>query len=155
MLNRVGGVLSEVGRIVRSSHEHYDGSGYPDGLAGEEIPIEARIVTCCDAFSAMTTTRSYRKAMSVRVGDRRAAGLRRHAVRPRGRRARSRRSPSSDGSRRSRARCRGAAASAASCTGEAESAWTRRSLQVRPSRTSAGRPRVTAVAISTACRITP
>jgi HD-GYP domain-containing protein (c-di-GMP phosphodiesterase class II) len=63
MLKRVGGVLSEVGRIVRSSHEHVDGSGYPDGLAGEEIPIEARIVTCCDAFSAMTTTRSYRKAM--------------------------------------------------------------------------------------------
>ena len=65
MLSRVGGVLSEVGRIVRSSHEHYDGSGYPDGVAGEEIPIEARIVTCCDAFSAMTTTRSYRKAMPV------------------------------------------------------------------------------------------
>jgi len=65
MLNRVGGVLSEVGRIVRSSHEHYDGSGYPDGLAGEEIPIEARIVACCDAFSAMTTTRSYREAMPV------------------------------------------------------------------------------------------
>jgi HD-GYP domain-containing protein (c-di-GMP phosphodiesterase class II) len=65
MLDRVGGVLSEVGRIVRSSHEHYDGSGYPDGLAGEEIPIEARVVTCCDAFSAMTTTRSYRKAMSL------------------------------------------------------------------------------------------
>ena len=63
MLNRVGGVLAEAGRIVRSSHEHYDGSGYPDGLIGEEIPIEARIVTCCDAFSAMTTTRSYRKAM--------------------------------------------------------------------------------------------
>jgi putative nucleotidyltransferase with HDIG domain len=65
MLNRVGGVLTEVGRIVRSSHEHYDGSGYPDGLAAEEIPIEARIVTCCDAFSAMTTTRSYRKAMPL------------------------------------------------------------------------------------------
>ncbi len=65
MLNRVGGVLAEVGRIVRSSHEHYDGSGYPDGLAGEEIPIEARIVTCCDAYSAMTTNRSYRKAMPV------------------------------------------------------------------------------------------
>lgn len=63
MLQRVGGVLAEVGRIVRSSHEHYDGSGYPDGLAAEEIPIEARVVTCCDAFSAMTTTRSYRKAM--------------------------------------------------------------------------------------------
>ena len=67
MLNRVGGVLSEVGRIVRSSHEHYDGSGYPDGLVGEEIPIEARVVTCCDAFSAMTTTRSYRRAMSIDV----------------------------------------------------------------------------------------
>jgi putative nucleotidyltransferase with HDIG domain len=67
MLNRVGGVLAEVGRIVRSSHEHWDGSGYPDGLRGEEIPIESRIVTCCDAFSAMTTTRSYRKAMSPDV----------------------------------------------------------------------------------------
>jgi HD-GYP domain-containing protein (c-di-GMP phosphodiesterase class II) len=65
MLKRIGGVLAEVGRIVRASHEDFDGSGYPDGLAGEEIPIEARIVTCCDAFSAMTTTRSYRKAMSV------------------------------------------------------------------------------------------
>ena len=65
MLQRVGGVLADVGRIVRSSHEHYDGSGYPDGLVGEEIPIEARIVTCCDAFSAMTTTRSYRKAMPI------------------------------------------------------------------------------------------
>jgi hypothetical protein len=64
MLNRVGGVLAEVGRIVRSSHEHFDGSGYPDGLVGAEIPIEARIVSCCDAFSAMTTTRSYRRAMS-------------------------------------------------------------------------------------------
>jgi len=65
MLQRVGGVLTEVGRIVRASHEEYDGSGYPDGLAGDEIPIEARIVSCCDAFSAMTTTRSYRKAMPV------------------------------------------------------------------------------------------
>jgi putative nucleotidyltransferase with HDIG domain len=65
MLKRVGGVLADVGRIVRSSHEHYNGSGYPDGLIGEEIPIEARIVTCCDAFSAMTTTRSYRKAMPI------------------------------------------------------------------------------------------
>ena len=84
MLKRVGGVLAEVGRIVRSSHEDYDGSGYPDGLAGEEIPIEARIVTCCDAFSAMTTTRSYRKAMPTEEADRRAARLRRHPVRPRG-----------------------------------------------------------------------
>jgi HD domain len=65
MLKRIGGVLAEVGRIVRASHEDFDGTGYPDGLAGEEIPIEARIVTCCDAFSAMTTTRSYRKAMDT------------------------------------------------------------------------------------------
>jgi putative nucleotidyltransferase with HDIG domain len=65
MLDRIGGVLGEVGRVVRSSHEHYDGSGYPDGLAGTAIPIESRIVSCCDAFSAMTTTRSYRKAMSL------------------------------------------------------------------------------------------
>jgi HD-GYP domain-containing protein (c-di-GMP phosphodiesterase class II) len=56
-----------VGRIVRSSHERWDGAGYPDGLRGEEIPLEARIVSACDAFDAMTTTRSYRKAMSIDV----------------------------------------------------------------------------------------
>jgi HD-GYP domain-containing protein (c-di-GMP phosphodiesterase class II) len=65
MLKRIGGVLADVGTIVRASHEDFDGGGYPDGLAGEAIPIEARIVTCCDAFSAMTTNRSYRDAMSV------------------------------------------------------------------------------------------
>ena len=64
MLERVGGVLGAVGIVVRASHEHYDGRGYPDGLSGEDIPIEARIVSCCDAFSAMTTDRSYRSAMS-------------------------------------------------------------------------------------------
>jgi len=65
MLDRVGGLLGEVGRIVRSCHERWDGHGYPDGLAGEAIPQIARIVACCDAFSAMTTDRSYRKARSV------------------------------------------------------------------------------------------
>jgi HD-GYP domain-containing protein (c-di-GMP phosphodiesterase class II) len=65
MLNRVGGVLAEAGRVVRSTHEHYDGNGYPDGLAGEAIPIESRIISCCDAYSAMTTTRPYRSAMAV------------------------------------------------------------------------------------------
>jgi HD-GYP domain-containing protein (c-di-GMP phosphodiesterase class II) len=65
MLERVGGVLAEVGRVVRASHERYDGRGYPDGLTGEEIPIEARIVCACDAFSAMTSARSYRSARSV------------------------------------------------------------------------------------------
>jgi HD-GYP domain-containing protein (c-di-GMP phosphodiesterase class II) len=65
MLDRVGGLLSDVGRIVRSSHEKWDGSGYPDGLAGEAIPVESAIVACCDAFNAMTTDRSYRAAMSL------------------------------------------------------------------------------------------
>jgi HD-GYP domain-containing protein (c-di-GMP phosphodiesterase class II) len=65
LLQRVGGRLGEVGRIVRSCHENWDGSGYPDGLAGTEIPLVARIVSCCDAFSAMTTNRSYRKARSI------------------------------------------------------------------------------------------
>ena len=65
MLDRVGGLLSDVGRIVRSSHEKWDGTGYPDGLAGEAIPVESAIVSCCDAFSAMTTDRSYRSAMSL------------------------------------------------------------------------------------------
>jgi putative nucleotidyltransferase with HDIG domain len=65
MLQRVGGVLGEVGRIVRSSHERWDGGGYPDGLRGGEIPIESCIVSCCDAFDAMTTDRSYRAAMPL------------------------------------------------------------------------------------------
>jgi HD-GYP domain-containing protein (c-di-GMP phosphodiesterase class II) len=65
MLDRVGGLLSEVGQIVRSSHEKWDGTGYPDGLVGDEIPVESAIVSCCDAFNAMTTDRSYRAAMSL------------------------------------------------------------------------------------------
>jgi len=63
MLKQVGGVLGEAGSIVRSHHEHFDGKGYPDGLIGEEIPIAARVISCCDAFNAMTTDRAYRKAM--------------------------------------------------------------------------------------------
>jgi HD-GYP domain-containing protein (c-di-GMP phosphodiesterase class II) len=65
LLSQVGGLLTEVGRIVRSCHERYDGLGYPDGLAGDDIPIVARIIFGCDAFDAMTTTRSYRAAMSL------------------------------------------------------------------------------------------
>lgn len=65
MLERIGGFMSEIGTIVRASHEAWDGSGYPDGLRGEEIPIEARVVSACDAFNAMTTTRSYRRAMRL------------------------------------------------------------------------------------------
>ncbi len=65
MLRQVGGVLAEAGSIVRSHHERYDGSGYPDGLSGAEIPIAARIISCCDAFNAMTTDRAYRRAMPL------------------------------------------------------------------------------------------
>ena len=52
MLEQVGGALAEVGVIVRSHHEHFDGRGYPDGLAGEQIPRGARVITACDAFNA-------------------------------------------------------------------------------------------------------
>jgi HD-GYP domain-containing protein (c-di-GMP phosphodiesterase class II) len=65
LLDRVGGVLREVGQIVRSSHERWDGSGYPDSLTADQIPLESSIVSVCDAFSAMTTDRPYRKALSL------------------------------------------------------------------------------------------
>jgi HD-GYP domain-containing protein (c-di-GMP phosphodiesterase class II) len=66
MLLRVGGLLGEIGRIIRACHERYDGTGYPDGVAGDEIPMIARIVCCCDAYNAMTSDRAYRKAMPQR-----------------------------------------------------------------------------------------
>ena len=61
MLDRIGGLMAGVGQIVRSAHERYDGKGYPDGLAGEQIPLEARIIFACDAFNAITTDRPYRR----------------------------------------------------------------------------------------------
>ncbi len=63
MLDRVGGLLGRVGEVVRSCHERWDGTGYPDQLAGEQIPLAARIVFVCDAYNAMTTDRPYRAAM--------------------------------------------------------------------------------------------
>jgi HD-GYP domain-containing protein (c-di-GMP phosphodiesterase class II) len=65
MLERVGGVLAEVGIIVRHHHERWDGGGYPDAIAGESIPLAARIICACDAYSAMTTNRPYRAAMPI------------------------------------------------------------------------------------------
>ncbi len=65
MLDRVGGVLRDVGIVVRASHERWDGGGYPDGLVGEEIPLAARIVCCADAYSAITTDRPYRAARTL------------------------------------------------------------------------------------------
>jgi HD domain len=64
MLDRVGGLLARVGEIVRSCHERWDGTGYPDALRGEEIPLESRIVFAADAYNAMTTNRPYRGAMT-------------------------------------------------------------------------------------------
>ncbi len=67
MLEQIGGFMCEVGVIVRSHHERWDGRGYPDGLAGTEIPLETRIITCCDSWNAMRTDRSYRKALPFEV----------------------------------------------------------------------------------------
>ena len=57
--------LEEVRPLVRHAHECWDGSGYPDGLAGEAIPLGARIVHACDAYDAMTADRPYREPMSA------------------------------------------------------------------------------------------
>lgn len=56
--------FSEVAQFILHHHEKFDGSGYPDGLKGEEIPIQARIIAIADAYDAMTSERSYRKAIS-------------------------------------------------------------------------------------------
>jgi putative nucleotidyltransferase with HDIG domain len=64
MLDQVGGFMQQVGLIVRSHHERWDGGGYPDCLAGEAIPLEARIICCCDSWNAMRTDRPYRSALS-------------------------------------------------------------------------------------------
>jgi len=57
--------MAPVARVVRSTHERWDGAGYPDGLAGNDIPLAARIVFVCDAFDAMTSDRPYRQALDV------------------------------------------------------------------------------------------
>ena len=58
--------LRPIARLVRASHESWDGSGYPDRLTGDQIPLGSRIVAVCDAYEAMTTNRPYRAAMSRR-----------------------------------------------------------------------------------------
>jgi two-component system cell cycle response regulator len=68
--------LRPVAKLVRSTHERWDGAGYPDGLAGEQIPLGARIIFVCDAFDAMTTQRSYG---SPKTHAQALAELRRHA----------------------------------------------------------------------------
>jgi HD-GYP domain-containing protein (c-di-GMP phosphodiesterase class II) len=56
--------LQEVRTIVRHCHERWDGRGYPDGISGEDVPLESRIIFVCDAYHAMTTDRPYRKRLS-------------------------------------------------------------------------------------------
>jgi diguanylate cyclase (GGDEF)-like protein len=63
--------LEEVRPIVRHCHERYDGAGYPDRLAGDDIPIESRIILVCDAYHAMTTDRPYRKRLPAHEALRR------------------------------------------------------------------------------------
>jgi len=57
--------LQEVARLVRASHERWDGGGYPDGLVGDQIPVGARIIAVADAFCAMTESRPYAEARSI------------------------------------------------------------------------------------------
>ena len=59
--------LEKVSTYIRHHHEYYDGAGYPDGLKEEDIPLGSRIILVADTFDAMTTDRSYRKALSFDV----------------------------------------------------------------------------------------
>ena len=81
----VSPLLRSVGTIVRSTHERWDGSGYPDGLAAGAIPLAARVIAACDAWDAMTSDRAYRPARSAEEAHRGARAWLRDAVRPGGR----------------------------------------------------------------------
>jgi two-component system, cell cycle response regulator len=68
--------LANTGPLIRSSHERIDGHGYPDGLAGDDIPLGSRIIAVCDAYHAMTADRAYRPGIGI---DAALQELRRHA----------------------------------------------------------------------------
>lgn len=68
--------LKDAQPVILHHHEHLDGSGYPDGLSGDEIPLEAKIIAVVDAYDAMISTRAYRPAMSHQAA---AAELRMYA----------------------------------------------------------------------------
>ena len=101
-------LLREAAPIVRHEHERFDGTGYPDRLAGEQIPLASRVLFACDAFVSMTSPRPWRPPRSALVRARGAASRRRHAVR-RGRRRRAARRAG----RRARRACAYASASSA------------------------------------------
>jgi HD-GYP domain-containing protein (c-di-GMP phosphodiesterase class II) len=75
LVSRVEG-LATIVPWIRHSHESFDGSGYPDGLRGEAIPLASRIMLVADAFDAITSTRPYREALSV---EHACAEIERHA----------------------------------------------------------------------------
>ena len=64
---------AEIAAIVRHHHERFDGNGYPDSLAGDEIPLLSRVIAVADAYNAMTSDRPYREAMPSRVARLRLA----------------------------------------------------------------------------------
>jgi HD-GYP domain-containing protein (c-di-GMP phosphodiesterase class II) len=77
ILEQVGGAFTHISTIVAAHHERWDGSGYPNALAGEDIPLAARIVTVVDAYDAMTERRVYREPVKDEVARaelRRCAG---------------------------------------------------------------------------------
>lgn len=63
---RKANLSAVVVNVILCHHERYDGTGYPNGIGGEDIPIEARIVSIADVFDALVTDRPYRKGLSLR-----------------------------------------------------------------------------------------
>ena len=66
-------LYADVARVVRHHHERVDGEGYPDRIAGDEVPLLSRIIAVADAYNAMTSNRPYREAMPSRVARLRLA----------------------------------------------------------------------------------
>lgn len=58
--------LEDIAKIIRYHHESWDGKGYPEGLSGKDIPLEARILAVADAFDAMTSERPYKRALTIK-----------------------------------------------------------------------------------------
>lgn len=74
--------LDHLGPAIRAEHERWDGTGYPDGLAGEGIPLPSRITLACDAYHAMTSDRPYRPALPEAQSARRASRRHRQPILP-------------------------------------------------------------------------
>ena len=141
---------------VRAEHERWDGGGYPDGLAGEDVPLASRICFVCDAWHAMTSDRPYRRALTTDAGARGAAPQRGHAVLPRSRSPRSSAcstaaAPAGRGARAAR-RARGAAAGAPRPAARGRAAGADHDLQHRRGRAPL-RGRARHRRASEACRV--